>query len=78
MIKKWTIIRFPLAWSLHSAQGGVFTKGEVLYMGMKFGSVFLFPVLEQILRRSKAQYQLHKLLSAASDAQALLKQQAGA
>lgn len=26
--KKWTIIRFPLAWSLHPAQGGVFTRGE--------------------------------------------------
>lgn len=28
LIKKWTVIRFALAWSLHPAQGGVFTRGE--------------------------------------------------
>ena len=49
---------------------------ELLYVGMKLGSICLFLVLGQTLGISKARYALHKVLSAASDAQGLLKQQA--
>lgn len=49
---------------------------ELTYVGMKLGSIVLFPVLGQTLGISKARYKLYKLLSAAIDAQGLLKEQA--
>lgn len=47
---------------------------ELTYVGMKLGAVFLFPALGQTLGIRRAQYELHELLSAGSDAQGLLKQ----
>ena len=71
-IKKWTIIRFPLARSLHPAQGGSVYQGrgcrsqllseELTYVEMTLGSVLLFHIPGQTLGISTAQYELHKLL----------------
>lgn len=57
---------------------GVYLSGQMLQfpaVGMKLGSIFLSLVLGQTLGIRKAQYELHKLLSAAGDAQGVQKQQ---
>lgn len=57
---------------------GVYLSGQMLQfpaVGMKLGSIFLSLVLGQTLGIRKARYKLHKLLSAAGDAQGVQKQQ---